>query len=577
LIRRFAISFAFATLCFLNTWVELAEGETPYYARFDPLHGSLLAVIVLQSLLALGFFAAWQLCRRWKITGSVVLQMAFLASCFFPFGIAAAALMRAMPFDLAAIIRQTWFWPAALVLGTPVMAFAAMRPGPFGGFVRALFLNSCPVLAVVMAQGVRTTLLAFPASAYADAPSAPRLPQPPPSGVRVVWIIFDELSEAITFSHRPAGLSLPEFDRLRRESFHALAARSPAGDTKESLPSLILGEHAVRAEPAGPNSLLLETHSKPAPFEWGSVPNVFDSARALGFNTALAGWFHPYGRLLNRSLTSCTWTAGWLLPGAEEPTVLEPLYAAMMDRLRLQAATLPLVGHIPGFFPGVYHRREKQQRFSYLLEQARSYASDPGIGLVLIHLPAPHPPAVYNRAEGSFASQGRLSYLDGVALADRALGELRKSIERAGLWEQTTVLVSADHGWRTHIWRGGPEWTAEEEAACHGIDTSGVPFLLKVAGAAEDTEYSKPFDTVVTRQLILAILEGRVETAAQVVEFVSNPSPSESKRSAPKRPARVKMSGAPDVMARSPRLRSRSSADGSCSNRGSGPVGRTGG
>jgi hypothetical protein len=351
----------------------------------------------------------------------------------------------------------------------------------------------------------------------------------------VVWIIFDELSEAITFEHRPPGMNLPELDRLRKESFHALAARSPAGDTEESLPSLILGEHVADAIPKGPDSLLVKTASRTEAIELGSIPNVFDKARALGFNTALAGWFHPYGRLLNRSLTACAWTAGWLLPGAEEPTALEPLPAAMMDRMRLQTATLPLVGHIPGFFPGVYHRQEKQKRFSYLMEQAARYSSDPSLGLVLIHLPAPHPPAIYSRAEGRFTAQGRLSYLDGVALADRAFGELRQSMERAGVWEDTAVLVSADHGWRTHIWRGGPEWTAEEEAVSSGVDTSGVPFLVKLPRSAEAVAYSKPFDTVVTRELILAILQKRVETAAQVAEFVGGPSPAAPKRPGPKR------------------------------------------
>jgi hypothetical protein len=38
------------------------------------------------------------------------------------------------------------------------------------------------------------------------------------------------------------------------------------------------------------------------PLAWSSAPNVFDAARNLGFNTALVGWFHPYGRLLTPQL-----------------------------------------------------------------------------------------------------------------------------------------------------------------------------------------------------------------------------------------------------------------------------------
>ena len=86
-------------------------------------------------------------------------------------------------------------------------------------------------------------------------------------------------------------------------------------------------------------------------------------------------------------------------------------------------------------------------------------------------------------------------------------------MERAGVWDRTAVLVSADHGWRTHIWRGGPEWTAEEELAARG-DTAGVPFLLRLPGQAPGIVYSKSFGTVVTRRLITDILAGRLGNPA---------------------------------------------------------------
>src|SRR2546423_46880 len=57
---------------------------------------------------------------------------------------------------------------------------------------------------------------------------APRA-QPARSLRRVVWLMFDELDQRITFEARPPGLELPELDRLRRESLYADAARPPAG------------------------------------------------------------------------------------------------------------------------------------------------------------------------------------------------------------------------------------------------------------------------------------------------------------------------------------------------------------
>jgi hypothetical protein len=82
-------------------------------------------------------------------------------------------------------------------------------------------------------------------------------------------------------------------------------------------------------------------------------------------------------------------------------------------------------------------------------------------------------------------------------------------MEAAGLWDRTAVLVSADHGWRIRLWRGTAEWTPAEEALANE-DTSGIPFLLKLPRQTSGVVYGKRFNTIVTRQLITAILDGRL-------------------------------------------------------------------
>src|SRR2546425_7901138 len=37
--------------------------------------------------------------------------------------------------------------------------------------------------------------------------------------------------------------------------------------------------------------------------------NLFRRARALGYDTALIGWYHPYCRVLGSDLTRCYWEA----------------------------------------------------------------------------------------------------------------------------------------------------------------------------------------------------------------------------------------------------------------------------
>ncbi len=519
--RRFLICLAFATWCFLDTWVEYAEGGLGYFARQDPIQAVVTPVICLTAILTLGMFGLGEFCRRRQLECSVSLHLLFLALCLGPLGIASVAVLRALPVNLTVVVRNPLFWPVALMSAVVPVVLVFRRPRLASQLTRSMFLYSWPVLILVLVQAARVTLLRYPGSSYADQALAAPLPASP-GRVRVVWIIFDELSQTIVFGNRPKGLALPNFDRLRAVSFYASSANSPADSTKVSVPSLILGQPLLDATPQGPAGLLVRTSSGVEAMAWSPMPNIFDAARDRGFNTALVGWYLPYGRLLNRSLSKCYWTAAWLNAGIEEQSNPQPLAQGMWYRLRLQLTALPLVGRLRGMFPVTFHRQQKIERYLWLRDRAREISTDPAIGLALIHLPLPHPPAIYSRTRGRLTAQGKIGYLDSVVLADETLGELRQSMEEAGLWKNTAVLVSSDHGWRTQLWRSGAEWTAEEEAASHQ-DTSEVPFLLKLPGETAGVTYGKPFNTVVTRKLITSILEGRLTDAAAVSGLLRRP------------------------------------------------------
>ena len=519
MLRRCLVCLAFATCCFLNSWVELAEEDGVYFARYDPLFAVVVPDLAWIIILTLGMLGAWEFHRRRPPQRAWSNHGLFLACSCVPLGIAAVASLRLSPYNVVPIVRNPMFWPAALLAASVPVCFAILRPHAASRFMQGLFLYSWPVLVIVLVQAARVTFLKYPHSSYTDGALAATIGSPP-ARVRVMWIIFDELSESKAFGNRPTSLQLPNLDRLKAESFSATAALSPSDRTETSIPALTLGELVIDSDPQGPDNLMVKTPSRRTLFAWSSAPNVFDTARRLGFNTALVGWYHPYGRLLNQSLTKCYWTAGWLASGIEERFQPQSLPGAMWSRANLQFVALPLVGHLPGVSPGIYHREEKLRRFSYLLDRAREIVADPSIGLALIHLQVPHPPAIYDRREGALAAKRGGDYLDNLALADRTLGDLRHTMEQAGLWDQTALLVSADHGWRTNLWRGGPEWTAEEEAASHG-NTSNVPFLLKLPGQTSGVKYTKPFNTVVTRKIITDILDRQLTDPARIADAIA--------------------------------------------------------
>lgn len=93
-----------------------------------------------------------------------------------------------------------------------------------------------------------------------------------------------------------------------------------------------------------------------------------------------------------------------------------------------------------------------------------------------------------------------MGYRDKLVLADRAMGLLGRSIEKAGLWDRSLILVTVDHEWRAAFWRSAPGRTSAEAGAIH-TDTSAVPFLLKLPGQTSGAVYNKPLPAVVMRRL----------------------------------------------------------------------------
>ena len=113
------------------------------------------------------------------------------------------------------------------------------------------------------------------------------------------------------------------------------------------------------------------------------------------------------------------------------------------------------------------------------------------------------------------------NYLDNLELMDRSLGEVRRSMEDMGTWETATVLVTSDHWWKTGVQESSsqPLSTSEEAAFADRIGHR-VPFLLKMAGQKEAMTYESAFNTVLTHDLLLALLRGKVCTPNSVVSWI---------------------------------------------------------
>jgi hypothetical protein len=311
---------------------------------------------------------------------------------------------------------------------------------------------------------------------------------------RVLWILSDEWDYRLTFVDRPPGLSLPALDRLSREVFFAENAVSPGWATILSVPAYIDGAHVRHSTPVGIDKLALDfAGSRPAE-DWGTRPNIFSEARAGGFNTGIVGWYLPYCSVFAPDLSSCS-----TMPMETLASTMRggPFFRNMMNQARSVVET----GVLSPFGQSLCGQA-RVRNYPILMGRLRSMAADPRLGLIFVHLPITHAPFVYDRRTGAFtlANHPFTGYWDSLALLDRTVADLRSFLEARGQWDRTTILLSTDHPYRSaNILTGR-------------LDPR-IPFLLKFAGEKQGLRYPRLFNTVLTSQLLLAVLRGEVKDA----------------------------------------------------------------
>jgi arylsulfatase A-like enzyme len=345
------------------------------------------------------------------------------------------------------------------------------------------------------------------------------------AATRVLWIIFDEMDQHVSFAARPAGVNLPELDRLRSESVYATSAFPPAPLTYMSMPALITGRLVARVTPTRADELMINFDGSKDAVGWSTQPNVFSAARQSGFHTGLVGWCHPYCEVIGGSLTKCE--------AVKEHSNEEiSLRASMFSQVEGLISTIPLVQQAAtpliqrvDFINNIVTKGERLKyiaRYKRVLEGALRVSTDADLDLVMIHSPAPHPPGIYDSQKNDFSLESKNGYIDNLALVDRTVGDLRRALEAKGLWDKTTVIISADHWWRTEMWSRGPFFNREDAAVAGSKMDHRVPFIVKLAGQREPVTYSQPFNTVVTHDLILALLQGELANSEDVAAWLDN-------------------------------------------------------
>lgn len=296
---------------------------------------------------------------------------------------------------------------------------------------------------------------------------------------RVVWLLFDELDERALFGDRRSGYDFRTFDEFRAQSIHYTRVTGAGGLTVVSLPSLWLGTRVTASESVDADTLAVTLPGAASAVPLSDLPHLFRTARDAGARTALVGYYHPYCRIFKGDYDRCE-TYYYLA----DPRIAES--RSLGEALAAQASV----------FNPLWYRMIKIEEFHRSVAAAASAAADERFDLVAIHAGFPHSPWVFD-AERKQLSLFKAKYLDNIALTDHYLALVRRAMQESGVWDRTTIIITADHGNR--------EWDGED------IHTVGaVPFLMKLPQQRQGRDIDCDFDVIVLRRLIEGLLRGQV-------------------------------------------------------------------
>lgn len=486
--------------------ILLAPLASPMHHELYHLDGPLSAIIVpvllnftgvwlvLVLLFAGGFRFRWLRVCLWSILG-VFLPWMLMQDWF--------SLTRgSMSRPANTVFLVLLFVAVALLLALRSRALTFLRHGRQFATVMLGFaaLNGVLLLAQIFWSAWQARRLDMPRPLL-QAETAPA------NHDRILWIVLDELSYRQVYEHRYSGLKLPAFDRLAAGAT-VFTRTEPAGYfTDIALPSLMTGQpfDQVRTPAAG-SPLLLRSTSTGAWHPFNPHQTVFQDALNSGYRTAIAGWWNPYCRILSEVLDQCFWTNHSELRGGmfTGRSVISNTESPVLQVMQWHGSSSNSI---------LFHQLDYRE----LVAAGDKVLEDRSVTFVLLHMPIPHMPGIYNRRTASFATSNA-SYLDNLALCDLYLAHVRKELEETGTWDSTTLVLMGDHSWRIS---SGDDLSPEERSASDGGRFDDRPaYIVKLAYQNTSARIDTPFAAFRTRALFDNLLTGGISTSHQLATWV---------------------------------------------------------
>ncbi|HSB54950.1 MAG TPA: sulfatase-like hydrolase/transferase [Gemmatimonadales bacterium] len=288
----------------------------------------------------------------------------------------------------------------------------------------------------------------------------------------VVFVIFDEWS---WFRFAPDGVPAAEFPNARRlaeRSVLVREARSAGPATRYAIPRLFFERYGEIVPGNGEAKWEDTTGTRPTV----DVPSIFDKVHQFGYRSSVLGFYINYRSLVGPDAPDYVWSLSYVY---KRTTRLEEIGLMLMRNLQHWTDPLSQAVWQP-LSTAVYSDSWVELLRSMRESALNSLVKEPDNTFLVLHLPLPHAPFVFN-ADGSFRgrykgtrlSEDTAGYNRHLRYTDRVLGEIMDTLERAGRFDQSLIVVTSDHSWRR-----------EPDSALVKLPDAGlrVPLLVKWPG-----------------------------------------------------------------------------------------------
>jgi hypothetical protein len=271
-----------------------------------------------------------------------------------------------------------------------------------------------------------------------------------------------------------------------------------------SIPSLFTGRLVSKSCTKASGDMAVTVYGTSSRKRLSEQPTVFTRVHELGMKSALVGYLMPYREMIGNQVD-------YVLSGrSQKADGGMGLGDAMMGQFKKAlCTTLPFAVRL-GLPDKLATRQEREadiHTYQDFLLETKKVLTDNRFDFIFVHFSIPHNPFIYDRFSDNFSMSRKAGYIDNLALTDRTLGELRSTMEAAGTWDSTAVLVTADHWWR-------------DARFFTGRKDHRVVFILKLPDQKKAVRYDPAFNNIITADLVIALLQGEITDSSGAVRWL---------------------------------------------------------